>query len=386
MSEPLDPEGWTHRLPEWQREVPAQTKGWRNRVGAALRNDRITLYVVTLTLLWLGLLAFRTSMVVMNGYSPLDHMGYRALLTVCGYAMTLAFGLAVYRIERVSLGAALAVTAMLVFIGAALFTYISFEIFNFLNPENSEKIRFWFRYYSNVYIFLIWSFLYFVVRYVVSLQHQRQATLRAVALAHEAKLEVLRYQLNPHFLFNTLNAISTLVLQKKTELAEETIDRLSTFLRHTLASDPKEQVTLAQELEAIDLYLQIQKVRFGKRMTYDFRITPEAREGCVPGLILQPVVENAVKYAVAPQQEGAHVEISATKEGPRLVIEVCDTGPGVADPDAVTIQGTGVGLANCRGRLREFYGVDAELTLINRKPHGLCVRIVIPYREGPRNA
>ncbi|MFP4004108.1 MAG: hypothetical protein ACLFV8_10060, partial [Alphaproteobacteria bacterium] len=72
MSEPLDPEGWTHRLPEWQREVPAQTKGWRNRVGAALRNDRITLYVVTLTLLWLGLLAFRTSMVVMNGYSPLD--------------------------------------------------------------------------------------------------------------------------------------------------------------------------------------------------------------------------------------------------------------------------------------------------------------------------
>ncbi|MFP3944968.1 MAG: sensor histidine kinase, partial [Alphaproteobacteria bacterium] len=161
--------------------------------------------------------------------------------------------------------------------------------------------------------------------------------------------------------------------------------RLSTFLRHTLASDPKEQVTLAQELEAIDLYLQIQKVRFGERLTYEFEVSPEARTGCVPSLILQPLVENTVKYAVAPQQEGGRVEIIAMRQGPHLVVEVRDTGPGVPDPEVLTVQGTGVGLANCRARLREFYGPDARLSLINLEPHGLCVRIEIPYQEGPYN-
>jgi LytS/YehU family sensor histidine kinase len=160
---------------------------------------------------------------------------------------------------------------------------------------------------------------------------------------------------------------------------------LSTFLRHTLASDPKQQVTLEQELEAIDLYLQIQKVRFGRRMAYEFQVANEAKNSCVPSLVLQPIVENAVKYAVTPQQEGGRVEISARRDGERLEIEVCDTGPGVADPTAVNIRGTGVGLANCRARLREFYGAAATLTLNNRETGGLCVRLTIPWQEVPCN-
>lgn len=388
MTDTLDMDGWAHRLPQWQREEPAAAGGWRGRLWTSLRNDRVTLYVALLALLWFTYFALRTSIAVV-GDTVLTYALPRLFLATSGFVMTLIFGLIILRIERAGLAVAIAATAAAILIGPYLFTTLNYETEYFLYPEHREKAKeseenmFWWSWYMNLYIFLAWGCLHFMVRYFVSLQHQRQATLRAVALAQEAKLEVLRYQLNPHFLFNTLNAISTLVLQKKTALAEETIDRLSTFLRHTLASDPKAQVTLAQELEAIDLYLKIQQVRFGKRMTYDFQITAEARDGCVPSLILQPIVENAVKYAIVPEQEGGRVEVYAAREGENLVVEVRDTGPGVADPQALTIQGTGVGLANCRARLREFYGGRAELTLTNREPHGLCVRIVIPYQEGP---
>lgn len=387
MSETLDPDGWTHRLPQWQREEPAQASGWSGRLRASLSNDRVTLYLAALIVLWLSYFTLRTGIAVVGG-SAVEYALPRLFLAASGFTMTLLFGLGIRRLERVSLGAAIAAICVMIFAGTWLFTLLNYETEYFLYPENREKAAksgentFWWSYYLNIYLFVAWGCLHFMVRYFVSLQHQKQATLRAVALAQEAKLEVLRYQLNPHFLFNTLNAISTLVLQKKTELAEETIDRLSTFLRHTLASDPKEQVTLAQELEAIDLYLQIQKVRFGKRLAYEYRIAPEAKGGCVPSLILQPIVENAIKYAVTPQQDGGRVEVVAMREDGWLVIEVRDTGPGVPDPKRLNIQGTGVGLANCRARLGEFYGQQAALTLLNRRPRGLCAQIVIPYQEG----
>jgi two-component system, LytTR family, sensor kinase len=387
ITETLDVDGWAHRLPHWQREEPVREEGWRGRLAAALRSDRLTIYVATLLLLWVSYFVLRTG-IALIGETAWSYALPRLFISACGFAMTLGLGLAIQRLERISLGAAIAATVVAIFAGAWLFVVLNYEIEYFLYPENRAKAKetapnqFWWSWYLDLYLFVAWACLHYMVRYFVSLQRQRQATLRAVALAQEAKLEVLRYQLNPHFLFNTLNAISTLVLQKKTELAEETIDRLSTFLRHTLASDPKAQVTLAQELEAIELYLQIQQVRFGKRMSHEFRITPEARKGCVPSLILQPIVENAVKYAVTPQQEGGRVEIHAWQDGGQLIIEVRDTGPGVADPQAVAIQGTGVGLANCRARLREFYGAAAVMTLGNCEPHGLCVRMVIPYQEG----
>src|SRR5690606_31519312 len=133
--------------------------------------------------------------------------------------------------------------------------------------------------------------------------------------ASTAQLAMLRYQLNPHFLFNTLNSISTLVLLKQTERANAMLSRLSSFLRYTLVNEPSGHVTVAQEVETLKLYLEIEKMRFEDRLRPHFHIDPAAARARMPSLLLQPLVENAVKYAVTPQEEGADISIDARKVG-----------------------------------------------------------------------
>lgn len=391
MSDTLDLDGWSHRLPTWQRHDRRRPNGPVGRVWHYLAQDRTTLYVTLMALLWLTYFVLRSSIAVV-GDTFISYALPRLFIAGCGFVMTLILGFAIQRSERIGLGAALGVTAVLVLLGAYAFTVLNFEVEYFLYPEHREKAinaakagenMFWWSYYLDLYLFAAWACMYFTVRYYTGLQAQRQETLRAVALAHEAKLEVLRYQLNPHFLFNTLNAISTLVLKRQTELAEETINRLSTFLRYALDSDPKAEVTLDRELTAIDLYLAIQRVRFGERLKFSVSVSERASRGYVPSLILQPIVENAIKYAVTPQQEGGTIEIHATCVDDDLVIEVLDTGPGLSESAESALRGSGVGLANCRARLAEFYGPAGRLELNNRSPRGLAVRIAIPYREGP---
>ena len=140
---------------------------------------------------------------------------------------------------------------------------------------------------------------------------------------------MLRYQLNPHFLFNTLNSISTLVLLKQTERANAMLARLSSFLRYTLANEPTAKVTLAQEVETLKLYLEIEKMRFEDRLRPHFRIEPETIGARLPSLLLQPLIENAIKYAVTPAENGADIWITATREGQAVRIEVADNGDGI---------------------------------------------------------
>ena len=156
---------------------------------------------------------------------------------------------------------------------------------------------------------LLWSGLYFGIKYYETLQHQREATLKAAALAQEAQLKMLRYQLNPHFLFNTLNAISTLILDDQTKSRTWRSTRLSDFLRYTLDQDPMKKVTLRQEVDALKLYLEIEKLRFGDRLQLEFDIEDAATRALVPSLLLQPLIENAIKYAVAPREEGGRLRI-----------------------------------------------------------------------------
>ncbi|MDP4605106.1 MAG: histidine kinase, partial [Erythrobacter sp.] len=177
-----------------------------------------------------------------------------------------------------------------------------------------------------------WSALYYAINFFLTVERQADRLERLEAQATAAQLAMLRYQLNPHFLFNTLNSISTLVLLKQTEPANAMLTRLSGFLRHTLIAEPGSQVTLAQEIETLQLYLDIERMRFEERLRTHFEIDDAALAAQLPSMLLQPLVENAIKYAVSPQEEGARISLTARVIGDRLRLTVEDTGPGADEP------------------------------------------------------
>ncbi|MDP9199826.1 MAG: histidine kinase [Pseudomonadota bacterium] len=229
---------------------------------------------------------------------------------------------------------------------------------------------------SSMALLLCWTGLYYGVKFYERLQLEREATLRQSALAQEAQLKMLRYQLNPHFLFNTLNAISTLVLDGQNRTANLAVSRLSEFLRYTLDQDPMKKVTLRQELDALNLYLGIEKLRFGDRLRLEFDVDERAESALVPSLLLQPLVENAMKYAISPREEGGSVTILAGIESGGLRLAVQDDGPGLP-PVAAAVNGRGVGLRNTRERLTVLYGDRHRIDVVDVAP-GLRVEMRLP--------
>jgi len=230
-----------------------------------------------------------------------------------------------------------------------------------------------------------WSAIYFGYHYYVSMQEQKEQVLKATAMAHQAQLKMLRYQLNPHFLFNTLNAISTLVLEKSETDANRMLTKLSSFLRYTLVNQPTQRITLDKELHALGLYLDIEKVRFEDRLTLDFNIHDSAKGALIPSLILQPLVENAIKYAVAPSIDGGTIIIDASVKDGRLHIALKDNGPGIKDINNIVSQtGSGVGIVNTSERLQQIYGDDHKITFRNVEPNGLGIFIEIPCERENR--
>ncbi|MGQ0430582.1 MAG: sensor histidine kinase [Gammaproteobacteria bacterium] len=229
---------------------------------------------------------------------------------------------------------------------------------------------------SSMALLLCWSGLYYGVKFYERLQLEREATLKASALAQEAQLKMLRYQLNPHFLFNTLNAISTLVLDGQNRTANLAVSRLSEFLRYTLDQDPMKKVTLRQELDALNLYLGIEKLRFGDRLRLEFDVDERAESALVPSLLLQPLVENAMKYAISPREQGGSVAVIAGIEDGQLRLAVADDGPGLPLAPAGG-NGRGVGLRNTRERLRVLYGDTHRIEVQDAAP-GLRVEMRLP--------
>ena len=237
-----------------------------------------------------------------------------------------------------------------------------------------------------------WSALYYAINFYVQIEEQSDQLIRLENQATQAQLAMLRYQLNPHFLFNTLNSISTLVLLKQTEAANAMLTRLSSFLRYTLTTEPEGQVTVAQEVETLKLYLDIERMRFEERLRTKFNIEEAVKPGLLPSLLLQPLVENAIKYAVSPQESGAEITISAQLVGSTLRITVSDTGPGLQSAmtdnrlSGVTFDGgeqvsTGVGLANTRDRLAQAYGEFHRFEIVDAPEGGFTVTIEIPFER-----
>lgn len=234
------------------------------------------------------------------------------------------------------------------------------------------------------YLMLTWSGLYFGIKYYRKVQQQRQQLLEATSMAHEAQLKMLRYQLNPHFLFNTLNAISTLVLANEVKLANKMVTQLSRFLRHTLEMEPMQKLPLKLEIEAVRQYLAIEQLRLGKRLRISWQIEPQAEAGLVPSMLLQPLIENAIKYAVAPREDGGEVVISAKlNDKGQLQLCIADDGPGIEHEElgTTTEPGCGVGLTNTRRRLHALYGDQQHFEINNRTPAGLQVCLILPYEK-----
>ena len=236
------------------------------------------------------------------------------------------------------------------------------------------------------FLILGWSGLYFGIKYYNLLQLERRKSIQAQSMAHEAQLSMLRYQLNPHFLFNTLNAISTLILEENNSSANSMVRKLSNFLRYSLDNDPMQKVELEQEINTMKLYLDIEQVRFEDRLTVEFDIEDRARHARVPSLILQPLIENSIKYAVATSETGGKISISAKIFAGDLLLQVIDDGPGipyVQGPDGKPRmpEFTGVGLTNTRERLKELYGNAQSCKFSQALPRGLQIDIRIPFES-----
>jgi signal transduction histidine kinase len=233
-----------------------------------------------------------------------------------------------------------------------------------------------------VWVFVAWSGLYAGLAYAAEARERERSLALAEAAANQAQLTALRYQLNPHFLFNTLNTIAGLIGLDRRREAEEMTLGLASFLRYSLAAGADQIVPLRQEIEAEERYLSIERVRFPDR--FEFRVDcPESLDQAqVPSLILQPLIENAMKYAVTPSSRRVTLNMSARVVDGRLTLTVEDDGPG-AHPRRKTEPGLGIGLANVRRRLASLYGASAGLTAAATPNGGFSARIHMPMERAP---
>ncbi|MBJ6120169.1 sensor histidine kinase [Sphingomonas mollis] len=330
---------------------------------------------------WAGYLLLRSVSSISNGFT-LERIIPVIVEAIVGYCVTLLLSACYgyYRhLPRVA-GALLSVATLVV--AAILYATLNAFSFSLMKPGMAgiSLTLVAGSLFINSVSLAGWSALYFAINYYLIVENQIDE-MRALELqASNAQLAMLRYQLNPHFLFNTLNSISTLVLLKQTERANAMLSRLSSFLRYTLANEPTAHVTVAQEVETLKLYLEIEKMRFEDRLRTEFDIDPRAERARLPSLLLQPLVENAIKYAVTPQEEGAEICVRVRLAGERVQIGVSDTGPGLHEARISPSLSTGVGLTNIRERLVQAYGPEQRFETRSAPAGGFSVEIEIPFQ------
>ncbi|MEY2943593.1 MAG: hypothetical protein RLY97_1607 [Pseudomonadota bacterium] len=347
------------------------------------------------TLGWGGAMLLRAMSTLANA-QPLSILVLVFIEAVTGFSISLilsvAFRQLITRKPLITWG----ITAVILPLAVSVYAFIDGWIVSLYLADNTLGFTQLFIgvFYLDATLLGSWAALYYAINYFLQVEEQNDRLMHLENQATYAQLAMLRYQLNPHFLFNTLNSISTLVLLKQTEPANAMLSRLSSFLRYTLVNEPTAQVTLAQEVAILKLYLDIERMRFEERLRTIFQIEASAESALLPSLLLQPLVENAIKYAVSPQESGAEITITAQLIGQNLRIIVSDTGPGLQSDDAdnrlsgVTFDGgeqvsTGVGLANIRDRLAQAYGVNHRFETLDTPDGGFAVVIEIPFERHP---
>lgn len=232
---------------------------------------------------------------------------------------------------------------------------------------------------ATLYVF---NAIYFIMLYNNRLQKEHEMLLRAQTSAKEAQLEMLRYQLNPHFMFNTLNAISTLIYKNENDKANEMLDKLCSFFRHSLVAKSDQTSTLKEEIALLEVYVSIEKVRFEQRLNVTFDIEKMIYEAKVPNLFLQPIVENAIKYGIEARKSPGSIIITGKHMNGKLILDVLDDGPEV---NAETPKGFGIGLKNTQERLNTLFNTQCLVKLEKSATTGTRVTLEMPFVIGNKS-
>lgn len=346
--------------------------------------DRFTSRVaaVTILLFWAAQFSLLTTQRLVFGADD-DARFHFARVMVTGIGIALSFAiLALHaRTRRQALGRRLLFAVAAAFAAAAIHATANFATFRLLMPAEMLgevtatthllAMLQWFSTYVAV------SGLLLAIVYAGEVREHERRTARAQREAHEAHVRALRYQLNPHFMFNTLNSIASLIGTGAVERAEQMVENLSDFLRAGLAIDPGEDIPLGEEIALQSTYLAIESVRFPNRLLVDIAVPAAVRDVPVPSLIIQPLVENAVRHAVALSTAPVRVMVKAEVEGARLRIRVRDSGSN-AEPGRKAPRGTGVGLSNVAERLATRYGDDCGFAAGRHSAGGFEVSFAVP--------
>jgi two-component system LytT family sensor kinase len=289
---------------------------------------------------------------------------------------------------RRSLPVHLVAVLVVTFLHVLLSRLVALEVTTYLwsGPMSKPSLTWWQRVWREYYMSFDWEMMTYwaIVGFFTAVVYHRQAQDRTVRAAQletrlaEAQLQALQRQMHPHFLFNTLNAISAL-MHRDVEAADAMLAKLSDLLRMALDLKGVQEVPLKDELDFLAKYLEIEQARFGERLTVRFEIDPATLDAHVPNLLLQPLVENSVRHAVAKRIEPGTIEVSARRIDDRLQLQVRDDGPGLPKGRTPTA-GTGVGLANTRSRLEHLYGASQSLQFAEPSGGGLAVIVTIPFR------
>lgn len=369
---------------------PIHSRAWLSQEGKLLTPERLrTLWLIALSWALLAVLYMLPNILRVQGRLNLETIISHLLVTSvgAGISVVLLAAVALARCQRSywaffwSSISVLAVSAILSTIDLEIFAWV-YALFDveFWNSTPYEV-----KWTGNFAVFMskfsliavaFWTLetLQANQRNEVQLQLAKLAEVEAVSAANTAKLTALRFQLNPHFLFNTLNSISSLVVTKRNEQAEDMLGQLSEFLRITLVTDADAPQTLERELETVGSYVNIERARFGTRLAIDIQCPPDLRDAEMPGFLLQPLVENSIKYGVSNSYETVTIRIEAMHEGTDLVVVIEDDGPAGVRSGT----GHGIGLRNVRERLEALYGSAAHLEVVQRE-HGFLSVVRLPF-------
>ncbi len=373
---------------------------WSVRLGAMTddtsdrrRASRVGLEVAIYSILgfWLFYVLIATTQSLITGYGEQFEMAQRRMaVTAAGVVITFILYMILRRVDDRPFGTRIAVAFVAAVPAAIAIGLINYYFFYLYRPEQvytdqamiremSMSPKMW-KHVAEIatsrYFFLAaWAALYLAISYAAETRDAERRVAGFAQAAKEAEIRALRYQVNPHFLFNTLNSLSSLVMTGRNDAAESMIMNLSTFYRTSLSGDPQDDVQLVDEVRLQRLYLDIEAVRFPERLRTEIDVPEELMNLCVPGMILQPLVENAIKYGVSRANRPVTIAITARSERGKLVLTVADDGKG---PDSKDEHGTGVGLANVRDRLQARFGSKAGLVTHAPKGGGFVVTLAMP--------
>jgi two-component system LytT family sensor kinase len=340
---------------------------------AAARRTMTQIHVFS-ALFWAAMFTMHTTQTILaNGHEGWASIRWRAAMNVLAFTLCIPLGKVIAAtLERpvrrrvIAIGSAcLPIAFVYALIGHYVWTYV------LENPPMpySTLASLIIQSQYNFILFLLWSAFCSAILYAAQLQERERSLLQAQVLAREAELKMLRYQINPHFLFNTLNAVSALIVTGQAQAADAMVNKLARFFRNALSRESTAKVTLTEELRVQLEYLNIELTRFPDRLSWSTQLEPGLDKALVPHLILQPLFENAIKHGVARSAAPVELQLSAERKDGQLILKLKNEAKkaGLKRELQRDGQGEGVGLANVARRLANFYGATASLSVVQRE-------------------